>query len=100
MDVNDPNFPRIPPPPSHTFGSQPVPFLDDLGMVGQSPNGSPAPSRTPIWLWVVTLALLITGIWMQRPEPEDPTVIQKEAAGLGDIKAPKASGFVLIGKVI
>lgn len=52
---------------------------------------------TPIWLWFVTIGMLVALVVMQRPEPETPST--DAARGLGEIKAPESSGFHLIVKL-
>ncbi len=56
--------------------------------------------RTPIWLWIITLVLLAVLVFFQRPEVEDPKDAAQAAAGMNDIKPPKASEFVLVGKFL
>ena len=61
---------------------------------------TPIRHSSPWWLWVLTIGLLGTVVFLQRPEPSDPAIGQKAAAGLGAIKPPKTDPMILLGKLL
>ena len=62
--------------------------------------GTPVRHGSPWWLWVLTIGLLGTVVWLQRPEPADPTGSAHAAAGLGEIKPPQVDAMVIMGKLL
>lgn len=55
---------------------------------------------SPWWLWVITLGLLGTVVYMQRPEPTDPNTAVQAAAGMEKITPPKVDALAIMGKLL
>lgn len=77
-----------------------TPHLPDPFHAQLSNPGMPVRHGSPWWLWVLTIGLLGTVVWLQRPEPADPTGSAKAAAGLGEITPPQVDAMVIMGKLL
>lgn len=97
------NAPQPPPlPPAYP------PTAPGEIVLERSPNGPPFLNplnrgvhvRTPWWLWLITLSILAVLVWYQRPAHPNAKRATDAAHGLGPIKPPRASEFVLVGKFI
>lgn len=72
------------------------------GFPAPLPLSSPSPTerapRTPVWLWVLVLALLAGVVYLQQPGAPDQTEIREAHAGLKVVPL-KTSEFVLMVKL-